>query len=89
MESPIPKDFIMLLDIKGISSNSCGETIRKTILDLDPTAQVTVQSDAGRVRVEGVLTDQQAIEALAGAGFSASPAAPHSGEGSECCGGCS
>ncbi len=79
----------MLLDIKEISSNSCGETIRKTILALDPTAQVTVQADAGRVRVEGVLTDQQAIEALAGAGFCASPAAPHSGEGSECCGGCS
>lgn len=79
----------MLLDFKEISSTSCGETIRKTILDLDPTAQVTVQSDAGCVRVESVLTDQQAIDALAGAGFSASSAAPHSGEGSECCGGCS
>lgn len=79
----------MLLDIKDISSNACGETIRKTILDLDPTAQVTMQADAGRLRVEGVLTDQQAIDALAGAGYSASAAAPHSGEGSECCGGCS
>ena len=88
-DCPDTKDFIMLLDIKEISANSCGETIRKTIMALDPTAQVTVQADAGRVRVEGVLTDQQAIDALAGAGYSASSAAPHSGEDSKCCGGCS
>jgi len=35
------------------------------------------------------LSQQQAIEAMAKAGFAATTAAPHSGEGSECCGGCS
>lgn len=79
----------MLLDMEYPCVSPCDETIRKAILTLDPTAQVTVQADNARVRVEGLLTPEQAITALAAAGYMTSPAAPHSGEGSSCCGGCS
>lgn len=79
----------MLLDVEAISSQTCGCTIKKAIRALDPSAEVTIDTGARRVRVEGALTGQQAIDALAAAGYPATHAAPHSGKGSDCCGGCS
>lgn len=79
----------MLLDVEKNSVQTCGCTITKAIRAIDPTAEVTVDTATKRVRVDGLLTGQQAIDALAAAGYSASHAAPHSGEGSDCCGGCS
>ncbi|HUH91425.1 MAG TPA: heavy-metal-associated domain-containing protein [Lysobacter sp.] len=79
----------MLLDIEKITCDNCSDAIQKAIVTQDPTAQVTVNVADKQVRVEGLLTQQQAIDALAAAGYPATNAAPHSGEGSDCCGGCS
>lgn len=79
----------MLFDIENVTGDCCAPVIERAILAQDPTAQVTVQIADQRVRVEGLLTEQQALDALTNAGYPASTAAPHSGEGSECCGGCS
>ena len=79
----------MLFEVEDISCDKCSDKIEQAIRATDPTAQVTVKTDEKRVRVEGVLTAEQALAALAAAGYPASEAAPHSGEGSDCCGGCS
>jgi len=79
----------MLFDIEDITGDTCAAAIQRAIAAQDPTAQVTVTLADKRVRVEGLLTEQQAIDALAKAGYAATTSAPHSGEGSECCGGCS
>jgi len=79
----------MLFDIEDITGDSCAAAIQRAILLQDPTAEVTVTVGDKRVRVEGLLTEQQALDTLAKAGYQAAAAAPHSGEGSECCGGCS
>lgn len=79
----------MLFDVEAITCDQCAPVIERAILGLDPTAQVTVALTDKRVRVDGLLTEQQALAALAQAGYPATVAAPHSGAGSECCGGCS
>ena len=79
----------MLLDVEKITCEKCSDAIQKAILAQDPTAKVSVAVADQQVRVEGLLTQQQAIDALAAAGYPATNAAPHSGEGSDCCGGCS
>lgn len=79
----------MLLDVENISSRKCLDAIHQAIRAQDPAASVSIKIDTGQVRVEGGLSQQQAIDALAAAGYTASNAAPHSGEGSDCCGGCS
>ena len=79
----------MLFDIEDITGDTCAAAIQRAIVAQDPTAQVTVKVGDKRVRVEGLLTEQQALDTLAKAGYPATAAAPHSGEGSECCGGCS
>ncbi len=79
----------MLFDLEDITRDTCSDAIEQAILSRDPTASVTVEVADKRVRVEGLLTERQALDALAAAGYRASSAAPHSGPGSECCGGCS
>ena len=79
----------MLFDIEAIPDTAAAAAIERAILAQDPTAQVTVKAADQRVRVEGLLTEPQALAALAKAGYPATTSAPHSGEGSECCGGCS
>ncbi|MCE7031234.1 heavy-metal-associated domain-containing protein [Lysobacter sp. GX 14042] len=79
----------MLFEVEGISCAKCSDKIHQALTTVDPTAQVEVDVDAGRVRVEGVLAKEQAIAALGGAGYPAKSAKPHSGAGSDCCGGCS
>ncbi|WP_052100849.1 heavy-metal-associated domain-containing protein [Novilysobacter arseniciresistens] len=79
----------MLFEVEDISCEKCSDKIETAIRAADPTAQVTVKTAEKRVRVEGLLTAEQAMAALAAAGYPASEAPPHSGEGSDCCGGCS
>lgn len=79
----------MLFEVEGISCGKCSEKIQQAVVAVDPTAQVEVDVDAGRVRVEGVLAKEQALKAIEGAGYPARNAKPHSGAGSDCCGGCS
>ena len=61
--------------------------IEQAIAVVDPKATVDVSSMTGSVTIEGALSKDQAIAALASAGFSARPA--HVSGGSDCCGGCS
>lgn len=79
----------MLFEVEGISCGECSGKIQQALVAVDPTARVEVDVDAGRVRVEGLLRKEQALEALEGAGYPARNAKPHSGAGSDCCGGCS
>lgn len=79
----------MLFDVADITCDQCTDVIERAIQSQDPTASVVVSTAGKQVRVEGLLTEQQALAALAAAGYPATTAAPHSGEGSECCGGCS
>lgn len=67
----------------------CGapERIEQAINAVDPKASVAVDKITGSVAIEGGLSKEQAIGALATAGFSARPA--HVSGGSDCCGGCS
>lgn len=78
----------MLFDIATLKDDASAGDITRAILARDPTAQITVQLANRRVRVEGLITEQQALDALQGAGHFATKAPPHSGEGSTCCGGC-
>lgn len=79
----------MLFDVENITCDKCTDAIQNAIHAVDPTAQVTVDRADKRVRIEGLLSETQAISALQGVGYVATTAAPHSGEGSQCCGGCS
>lgn len=67
----------------------CGasERIEQAIATIDPLANVAINPVGGSVTVDGLLSKEQAIAALAQAGFHATPA--HVGGGSDCCGGCS
>lgn len=79
----------MLFDVEDITCDSCTDKIQNAIRAVDPTARVEVNRADSRVRVEGLLTESQAIAAIRGVGFPVANAGPHSGEGSDCCGGCS
>lgn len=79
----------MLFDVPDITCDECGDPIVRALLARAPDASVSVDVGEKRVRIEGLMTEQQALEALASAGYPATVAAPHSGQGSECCGGCS
>jgi copper chaperone CopZ len=60
--------------------------IEQAIAAVDPQASVAVSATTSSVTIEGTLSKDQAIAALASAGFSARPA--HVSGGSDCCGGC-
>lgn len=77
----------MLLELSERICCSAPDRIKQAIVTIDPLASVAVDSVTGSVTIEGGLSKEQAIAALAGAGFSARPA--HVSGGSDCCGGCS
>lgn len=77
----------MILELQERICCGASERIEQALTAIDPQANVAVNAVAGSVAVEGLLTKEQAITALAQAGFSARPA--HVSGGSECCGGCS
>ena len=77
----------MLLELSERVCCGAADRIEQAIVAIDPKASVVVDSITGSVAVEGGLSKEQAIAALATAGFSARPA--HVSGGSDCCGGCS
>lgn len=77
----------MILELQERICCGASERIEQAIAAMDPQASVSVNAVAGSVAVEGLLSKEQAIAALAQAGFHATPA--HVSGGSECCGGCS
>ena len=78
----------MLFDIVTLKDDATAGAVTQAILADHPAAQVTVQLGNRRVRVEGLITEQQVLDSLQRAGHFATKAPPHSGEGSTCCGGC-
>lgn len=83
----------MLLYSKDAISASTSEAITRTMLALDPFAQVRVDAPKQQVNVNGQLTPQQVVAALDSAGCSAglveeSELVQVQG-GSTCCGSCS
>src|SRR5690606_33014444 len=79
-----PRSPPMLFEVENISCEKCSDKIQSAILATDPTAAVTVRVPQKQVQVEGLLSAEQALSALAAAGYDASEAPPHSGEGSDC-----
>lgn len=77
----------MLLELSERVCCGAPDRIRQSIFALDPRASVAVDSVSGSVTITGGLSKEQAIAALAGAGFSARAA--HVSGGTDCCGGCS
>ena len=77
----------MLLELSERVCCSAPERIEQAIISVDPRASVAVDKITGSVSIEGALSKDQAIAALASAGFTARPA--HASGGSDCCGGCS
>lgn len=77
----------MIFDLKERVCCGASGRIEQAIVALDPQASVVVNAVTGSVEVEGTLSKEQAIGALAQAGFLASPA--HVSGGTDCCGGCS
>lgn len=79
----------MLFDVNSLRDAAAGGAITQAILARHPDASVSLQLDNRRVRVEGLLTEEQVLAVLSDAGHLATVAPPHTGEGSTCCGGCS
>lgn len=77
----------MLLELSERVCCGAPDRITQAIVAIDPQATVSVNSVTSSVTVEGALSKEQAIAALAQAGFTAAPA--HVSGGSDCCGGCS
>jgi len=62
------------LDVTGMSCGGCVASVTKAIQRLDAGAKVEVDLTTGRVKIEAQMQPQQAIEAVEGAGFGATPA---------------
>ena len=76
----------MILELQERICCGASERIEQALAAIDPRASVSVNAVAGSVSVEGLLSKEQAIAALAQAGFHAAPA--HERGGSDCCGSC-
>lgn len=77
----------MLLELSERVCCSAPDRIQEAIVAIDPRAHVVVDKVTASVSIDGGLSKEQAIAALASAGFTARPA--HVSGGSDCCGGCS
>jgi phage terminase large subunit-like protein len=77
----------MLLELSERICCGAPDRIEQAIVAIDPQATVAVNSVSGSVPIEGGVSKEQAIAALASAGFTARSA--HVSGGSDCCGGCS
>ena len=76
----------MILELQERICCGASGRIQQAIAAIDAQASVSVNAVAGSVAVEGLLSQEQVIAALALAGFHAAPA--HASGGSECCGSC-
>ena len=54
----------MLFDIATLKDDTSAAAVTQAILARDPTAQITVRLADRRVRVEGLMTEQQVLEYL-------------------------
>lgn len=78
------------LEVKEMTCGHCVSSVTRAVKSLDPRAEVQVDLDQGRVRVESGDSPARLIEALGEAGYPAAVAtAPTPSAGSRkgsCCG---
>jgi copper chaperone len=63
------------LIVKGMSCGGCVRSVTRAVQRLDPTAQVDVELESGRVRIDGGVSPEQARQAVETAGYTAELAA--------------
>jgi copper chaperone len=68
MEEP-RKELLMQVD--GMTCQGCVSAVKKTVERLDPTAEVEVDLDHGRVRVVTIAQSVEVAEAINKAGYEA------------------
>jgi copper chaperone len=68
MEEP-RKDLLMQVD--GMTCEGCASAVTKTIRRLDPSAEVDVDLDHGRVRISTVAQSLDVAQAITKAGYDA------------------
>ncbi|HVL70751.1 MAG TPA: heavy-metal-associated domain-containing protein [Beijerinckiaceae bacterium] len=59
------------MNVEGMSCDACAQAVTKAIRRLDPSAQVAVDLDHGRVTVETCAQAVEIAEVLAKAGYEA------------------
>lgn len=63
---------MIVLDVAGMTCQGCEKAVQGAISSEDPDAVVVINRPAGRVSADTVLSAEQAIAALAAAGYDAS-----------------
>jgi len=61
----------LIMNVEGMSCDACAQAVTKAIRRLDPSAQVAVDLDHGRVTVETCAQAVEIAEVLAKAGYEA------------------
>lgn len=62
------------LRVEGMTCGHCVSAVTRAVKAVDPAANVEVDLDAGRVRVEGRSSAEDLGKAIAEAGYPAAPA---------------
>ncbi|TVR09500.1 MAG: heavy-metal-associated domain-containing protein [Salinarimonadaceae bacterium] len=63
------------LSVEGMGCGGCVAAVEKIVLRVDPGAKAQVDLAAGEARIEGEAAPEAVCEALAQAGYPASPRA--------------
>ena len=73
----MPSQTDTLLAVEGMTCHSCVSHVKKALMDVDGVEEVDVRFSEKKVRVrhDGGAAVPQLVEALAEAGYPASPAA--------------
>jgi copper chaperone CopZ len=66
---------MLTLNVTGMTCEGCVKSVRRAILAQDPDAVVTVERETGRVSAKTRLSQDEAIRAVADAGYEAQAAA--------------
>ncbi len=61
----------LIMNVEGMSCDACAQAVTKAIRRLDPSAQIAVDLDHGRVTVETCAQAVEIAEVLAKAGYEA------------------
>ncbi|MBN1607907.1 MAG: heavy-metal-associated domain-containing protein [Polyangiaceae bacterium] len=59
------------LIVKGMSCGGCVRSVTRAVQRLDPTSQVDVELETGRVHIEGGMSPEQVRQAIETAGYAA------------------
>lgn len=62
---------MIVLDVSGMACAGCEKAVKAAIAARDPSAEVTVSLASGRVEATTTLTAEDAVSAIAAAGYEA------------------